>query len=85
MMILTCKDSLLLVVEHYFVTISLCFIYIFLFIYFLLQNKCVRYWPEKDTKREWGKLCLAARIEQDSADFTLRQFDLTHKDYVRLS
>lgn len=44
------------------------------------KNKCARYWPEEGQSKEYKKIKVRNLLEAKSADYTLRDFAVTHED-----
>lgn len=47
------------------------------------QNKCVRYWPDTGTTKEFGNVCVRNIEEQAAQDYILRELEVTRTDQVR--
>ncbi|KAK3921163.1 Tyrosine-protein phosphatase non-receptor type 11 [Frankliniella fusca] len=44
------------------------------------KNKCARYWPEEGQSKEYKKIKVRNLLESKTADYTLREFAVTHED-----
>lgn len=49
------------------------------------QNKCVRYWPEINSTKEFGKICVKNIEEHTAQDYIRRELEVTRLDRVRAS
>ncbi|KPP64367.1 hypothetical protein Z043_117297 [Scleropages formosus] len=49
----------------------------------MYQNKCVRYWPDVDTTKDFGKLSVRNIEERPAQDYVLRELEITRLDTVR--
>uniref|UniRef100_A0A8C9RMF7 protein-tyrosine-phosphatase n=1 Tax=Scleropages formosus TaxID=113540 RepID=A0A8C9RMF7_SCLFO len=47
------------------------------------RNKCVRYWPDVDTTKDFGKLSVRNIEERPAQDYVLRELEITRLDTVR--
>eukprot|EP00057_Strongylocentrotus_purpuratus_P007507 XP_011661981.1 PREDICTED: tyrosine-protein phosphatase corkscrew [Strongylocentrotus purpuratus] len=45
------------------------------------KNKCCRYWPDANTKKDTGVITVTHISEQSMADYDLREFSMSHKDF----
>lgn len=48
-----------------------------------LQNKCVRYWPDLNSTKEFGKVCVKNIEEHTAQDYIRRELEVTRLDRVR--
>lgn len=48
----------------------------------LIQNKCVRYWPDLHATKEFGKVLVRNVDEQRAQDYILRKLEVTRLDRV---
>ncbi|XP_058849229.1 tyrosine-protein phosphatase non-receptor type 11-like isoform X3 [Acipenser ruthenus] len=44
------------------------------------RNKCVRYWPDVDSQKEYGLLCVRNMEERPAQDYVLRELEITRLD-----
>ncbi|XP_033910241.2 tyrosine-protein phosphatase non-receptor type 11 isoform X1 [Acipenser ruthenus] len=44
------------------------------------RNKCVRYWPDVDSQKEYGLLCVRNMEERPAQDYVLRELEITWLD-----
>ncbi|XP_041129310.1 tyrosine-protein phosphatase non-receptor type 11-like isoform X2 [Polyodon spathula] len=44
------------------------------------RNKCVRYWPDVDSRKEYGLLCVSNMEERPAQDYVLRELEITRLD-----
>ncbi|XP_041130143.1 tyrosine-protein phosphatase non-receptor type 11-like isoform X3 [Polyodon spathula] len=44
------------------------------------RNKCVRYWPDVDSRKEYGLLCVRNMEERPAQDYVLRELEITRLD-----
>ena len=55
---------------------------------FILQNKCVRYWPDEDQSKELkdqnSQIIVKHVSEKSTADYTLREFLVTNDGEVTI-
>lgn len=49
------------------------------------QNKCVRYWPDLNSTKEFGKICVKNIEEHTAQDYIRRELEVTCLDRVRAS
>nr|KAF6453592.1 protein tyrosine phosphatase non-receptor type 6 [Molossus molossus] len=49
-----------------------------------IKNKCVPYWPEKDTQRVYGRYTVTNRGEHDTAEYKLRTLQVSPLDNENL-
>lgn len=47
------------------------------------QNKCVRYWPDLNATKEFGKVSVKNVEECPAQDYILRELEVTRLDRVR--
>uniref|UniRef100_A0A8C7TJL8 protein-tyrosine-phosphatase n=1 Tax=Oncorhynchus mykiss TaxID=8022 RepID=A0A8C7TJL8_ONCMY len=47
------------------------------------RNKCVRYWPDLNATKEFGKVCVKNVEERPAQDYILRELEVTRLDRVR--
>lgn len=53
-------------------------------VFFFVQTKCARYWPEENQVKEMGKITLKCISDSVRADYTLREFVATKDGEERL-
>lgn len=49
----------------------------------IIQNKCVRYWPDLHSTKEFGKVLVRNVDERPAQDYILRKLEVTRLDRVR--
>ncbi|XP_013778053.1 tyrosine-protein phosphatase non-receptor type 11-like isoform X2 [Limulus polyphemus] len=47
------------------------------------KNKCYRYWPEEGQEKVWGKITVKSLAESSTADYTLREFQVSKEDQCK--
>lgn len=55
----------------------------FLLLLLVIQNKCVRYWPDLHSTKEFEKLQVRNVEERPAQDHILRKLEVTRLDRVR--
>lgn len=47
------------------------------------QNKCYRYWPDKNCTKEYGHICVQNVSEREAQGYYLRELEISRTDRVR--
>ncbi|CAJ1062518.1 tyrosine-protein phosphatase non-receptor type 6 [Xyrichtys novacula] len=49
------------------------------------RNKCVPYWPDPSSSKEFGPYVVTSKSEREAADYKVRVLEITHMDQPKLS